>query len=238
MSHLSNDELVLYYYGEPDAAVEIEEHLAACADCRRGYVKLQTVLGLVEHQPVPERAADYEEQVWRKLEPKLGRRRFAGWVRRLEPRRLAWGGVLAAAVAAVFLAGRAARPPAQPVPQSEQAGERVLMLAVGEHLERSELVLVELANTQTSDISFEQSTAEDLLGANRLYRQSAISTGDAKTAEILEDLERVLLEIAHTPPKVSAVQLDELRQEIQDRGILTKVKSFGSQLREQEEKQL
>ena len=77
--------------------------------------------------------------------------------------------------------------------------------------------------------------AEDLLESNRLYRQTAANTGDVATAALLDDLERVLLEIAHSPSEVSEKQLDELRKQIEDRGILFKVKVFGSQVEHQVE---
>jgi hypothetical protein len=113
--------------------------------------------------------------------------------------------------------------------------ERVLLVAVGDHLERSRMVLVELANAGAPaagrlDISYEQKTAEDLLESNRLYRQTAATNGDVATAALLEELERVLLEIAHSPSEVSARQLEELRRQIEDRGILFKVKVFGSRV--------
>jgi len=113
--------------------------------------------------------------------------------------------------------------------------ERVLLVAVGDHLERSQMVLVELANAGAPaagrlDISYEQQTAEDLLESNRLYRQTAATNGDVATAALLEELERVLLEIAHSPSEVSARQLEELRRQIEDRGILFKVKVFGSRV--------
>ena len=57
-----------------------------------------------------------------------------------------------------------------------QVRERVLLVAVGDHLERSQMVLIELANAGAHtgvDISYEQKAAEDLLESNRLYRQTA-----------------------------------------------------------------
>ena len=57
--------------------------------------------------------------------------------------------------------------------------------------------------------------------ANRLLR---------KTAALLEELERTLLDIAHSPSEVSAHQLEDLRKQIEDRGILFKVKVFGSRM--------
>jgi hypothetical protein len=67
-----------------------------------------------------------------------------------------------------------------------------------------------------------------------LYRQTAASTGDVSTASLLEELERVLLDIAHSPASVSAQQLEQLRSQIEDRGLLFKVKVFGSQLEQRE----
>jgi len=102
------------------------------------------------------------------------------------------------------------------------------------------MILVELANASMTsgsgklDISYETRTAEDLLEANRLYRQTASSAGDVGTAALLEDLERVLIEIAHSPAAVSTKQLEDLRAQIEDRGILFKVKVFGSQLEQRE----
>ena len=76
------------------------------------------------------------------------------------------------------------------------------------------------------DISYEQRAAEDLLESNRLYRQTATSAGDAATAKLLEELENVLLEIAHSPSEVSGKQLEELRKQIEKPGNFFKVKVY------------
>ena len=52
----------------------------------------------------------------------------------------------------------------------------------------------------------------DLKLRRRLYRQTARTTGDSAVASVLDDLERVLIEIAHSPSEVSSEQLDDLRQ--------------------------
>jgi hypothetical protein len=144
---------------------------------------------------------------------------------------------MALLVIGAFLAGHTWQKPAPHLVAGSDSGvrERVLLVAVGDHLERSEMVLVELVNAGAPaagrlDISYEQKTAEDLLESNRLYRQTAATNGDVATAALLEELERVLLEIAHSPSEVSARQLEELRRQIKDRGILFKVKIFGSQV--------
>jgi hypothetical protein len=237
MNHLKEEQLVLYYYGEETSSVE--DHLGECESCRESYHALQRVLNSVDSLPVPERGADYEAQVWRALERALPRKRsFAA-------RWLTWKPLMAAAsmaalLVAAFLAGRTLqRPKAGTTVADSQVRERILLVAVGDHLERSQTMLVELSNAGTPkggqlDISYEQRAAEDLLESNRLYRQTAVSAGDDATASLLEDLERVLLEVAHSPSAMSERQLQELRKQIEDQGILFKVKVFGSQVEQRQ----
>jgi hypothetical protein len=179
--------------------------------------------------------------VWQTVAEKLPRRRsFAARWFSWKP--LAAAVAMAGLLVAAFLAGRTWRKPAGSLAADPQVRERVLMVAVGDHLERSQMVLVELANAGAPsngplDISYEQRAAEDLVESNRLYRQTAMSQGDAATADVLEELERVLLDIAHSPPEVSAKQLEDLRKEIESRGILFKVKVFGTQVEERQSAQ-
>jgi hypothetical protein len=232
MNHPTEEQFVLYYYGE---GAEIEEHVAGCEQCRASYQALQRVLNSVDSFPVPERAPDYENRVWAAVEKRMEKRSrwwSMGWYR---PAFAA--AAMALVVVGAFLAGHTWQKPApkQMAVMDGNVRERVLLVAVGDHLERSQMVLVELANAGTPaagrlDISYEQKAAEDLLESNRLYRQTAATNGDVATAALLEELERVLLEIAHSPSEVSARQLEELRKQIEDRGILFKVKIFGSQV--------
>ncbi len=177
--------------------------------------------------------------MWNSIEGSIGRRRtLAGW---FSWRPLAVAMAMVAMLVVAFYAGRTVRKPGKggvEIADNGQVRERVLLVAVGDHLERSQMILVELANASTAkgtlDISYEQKTAEDLLESNRLYRQTAASTGDVSTASLLEELERVLLDIAHSPASVSTQQLEQLRSQIEDRGLLFKVKVFGSQLEQRE----
>lgn len=245
MNHVNEEQLVLFYYGETGATAGVEEHLSGCESCRAAYQRLQRVLNSVDSFPVPERGADYEGRVWKAVERQLPRQRsFASpW---FPWRPLAAAASVAAVLVIAFLAGRIFQRPhmgaaggPDATPAQSQVRERVLLVAVGDHLERSRTILVELSNAGAPaqgrlDISYEQRAAEDLLESNRLYRQTAASAGDVVTATLLEDLERVLLEIAHSPSAVSAGQLEDLRKQIEDRGILFKVKVFGSQVEHRE----
>jgi len=238
MNHPTEEQFVLYYYGE---GAEIEDHIGDCEQCRASYQALQRVLNSVDSFPVPERAPDYEIRLWSAIEGRIEKRSvLSRWLS------FGWRPALVAAAMLVlivgsFLAGRTWQKPSARLMAGRQTAsdpgvrERVLLVAVGDHLERSEMVLVELANAGAPaagrlDISYERQTAEDLLESNRLYRQTAATNGDVATAALLEELERALLEIAHSPSEVSARQLEELRKQIEDRGILFKVKIFGSRV--------
>jgi hypothetical protein len=80
----------------------------------------------------------------------------------------------------------------------------------------------------------EQAMARELVAANRLYRQTAEQTGDGSTGDVLDELERVLLEIANTPDDATRAELDALRARIASRGLLFKVRVVHSEMRERE----
>ena len=82
----------------------------------------------------------------------------------------------------------------------------------------------------------EQERAAGLVGESRLYRQTAAHTGDTAVASVLDDLDRVMLEIAHSPSRLSPEDLEKLRQRLQAEGILFKIRVLGSNVRNQEER--
>jgi hypothetical protein len=259
VNHLTEEQLVLFHFGDigesPDAA-SIEEHVHACAECRAELDDLRHVLSAVSSLPMPDRPDHYGTEVWARIQPSLVRRGET-WRERLPGlfvgRRLVLGGALAVLVIAAFVAGRFSpwpRPagstsPAQAPaagPQSasadrEQVRERILLVAVGDHLERSQVALVELVNNPggpSVDISNEQERARDLVTENRLYRQTALTTGEPGVASVLDDLERVLMEVANSPSPMSASEFDRVRKRIEQQGIIFKVRVFGERVRERE----
>lgn len=232
MNHISEEQLILHYYGEGGEAGIIDRHLDQCADCRASYNALRLVLNTVDSAPVPERRADYGSEVWSRLAPQVK-------VRRRWPRWLALVPATAMMLALAFFAGRMSQKPAGPqLASGTPVRERILLVAVGDHLDRSQMILAEISNAPDGkgkiDISSEQQAAGELLDDNRLYRQTARTTGDTAVASVLDDLERFLLEVSNGPSQVSSAQLDQLRQEIRDRGLLFKVRVIGSQVRERE----
>jgi hypothetical protein len=239
--HLNDDELILHYYGELDAhrRAVATEHLTDCRSCGGAYVRLQQVLTAVDACPAPELPEGFERVVWARLEPELApdRRGWVQWFVR-SPARLAWIGAVVLLVAVAFLAGRISRPAAPasaPALAESQIRERVLMANLGEHLDRSQAMLVELVSGEAdTGMSAERARAEQLVSDNRLYRQTAAATGNAALATVLDDLERVLVDVAASPDVVSVTDMDEVRHRIETNGLLFKVRVLSSEVRERQ----
>ena len=235
MSHPSEDELVLHYYAEAAGPASVEPHLSECEECRALYSSLERTLTGIHALAVPEPDAGYEARVWRRVEASLAPR--FGFRFRTPPWRWAAAGVaFAGLLVAAFQIGRFYPPGrmAAPAAVQSEARERLLLVAVGDHLERSQRMLTELANAggpRNLDISDEQQRAADLVEENRLYRQTALRSGDAVLAGVLDELERVLLEIAHSPARLSPGELDDLRSRLRTEGLLFKLRVLGATVR-------
>lgn len=244
MKHVSEEKLIAYREGEPRDRTPIAAHLADCGVCRAELERLEAVLRLLEALPVPDPGEEFERRAWQQLAPRLPGKRPRWWQTWMQPRRVAAFAGVAAIAALAFVIGRWTKPGAgggAPPLSAEQVRKRVLVVAVGEHLGKSEMVLVELANTEPNEpkaeqvnISGEQKRAEELLDANRLYRQTALQQGDAALASLLDELERTLLDVAHSPGQVTPVQLESLQRRMESRGILFKVRVVNQDLQKRE----
>jgi hypothetical protein len=244
MKHFTEEELIAYQEGETTQREAIAAHLTACLACRAELERIEAVLHALDHLPVPERGPDYGRAVWQQIAPRLPEKAGPGWRAWFALRHLLAFGSVAALVIVAFLAGRwiGPKPPSPvPTPDTAQVRERVLVVAVGDHLGKSEMVLMELANAAPTErgqkeinISAEQKRAEDLLDENRLYRETAKQDGDAALASVLDDLERVLIDVAHSPDKITPAKLESLQKRIEEHGILFKVRVVGKELQEKE----
>ncbi len=237
MQHLNEEQLVMHHYHDAESAVEVEQHLASCDECRAHYNTLRGVLALVDQMPVPHRGDDYSEKIWSRLRWRLGSERR---------RRVRWQSALAAAavLAIVFFAGQlwharntatapiAGATQSASIAQQQASHDRLLLIVVSDHLDSSERMLTEVANAdpkRSFDVSGERKRAVELVATNRIYRQSAARNGDERVAMLLADLEPVLVELAHagdtlTPDKVAALQ-----KRIESKGLLFKVRVLGAQ---------
>jgi hypothetical protein len=122
--------------------------------------------------------------------------------------------------------------PGDPTPGDPTPGDTVLRAAVEEHLERTEIMLSEINNADDTDLSLVREWANELASANRLYRQSATLSGETDVERVLDDLERVLLEVAHAGGEPDGATLQDLRGRLDTRGTAFKVRLASAGLRE------
>ncbi|MPY91183.1 MAG: hypothetical protein GEU99_25140 [Luteitalea sp.] len=239
--HLTEDDLLLHYYGETDPSREgiVAAHLGACAECRASLVGLERLLAMVNSGVDVDLPQTFERDIWRRLAPHVVRPHASVlWSTVLTPRWLAWGAAAAGVVLAVLLVvqlrlhGPSPRKAADEGPHRAPATadvfrERVLLADLENHFERSEMMLVELVNTShytPAEIQREQARAEDLLAANRLYRQTAANVGNAPVAHVLEELERLLVDVAASSPTAAAADLEVLGRRTESQSLIFKVR--------------
>ena len=248
--HLNEDDLVLHYYGEARTDCEtaedlrseagVDAHLESCAECSASWHQLRRVMEAIDAAPVPEPGPSFERTVWARLAPELAHERPAGrFARWFSAPRFVMAGSLAAIILVVaalrLMPGVAPAADATVAESAEAHREQVMLTAVSDHIEQSQVVLVELANaapgTGGVNVSLERDAAGDLVSAGRLYRDTAIETGNLQLAALLEELEMVLVDIARGPEALSADQLSAIRAQIEQQELIFKLQVLGADVK-------
>lgn len=250
MSHPPEQDLVSFLDADPAEGAAIEAHLEQCPACRLRLDALRGVIAMTRELRVPEPDPGFEERIWARQRAELvargtivagrpegaaplgragmpGRDPRRAWLRRPRMRDLVVVGSLAAALVLAFVIGLYTPPPGSapvPAPNAFEAEDQALLIALGGHLERSRRVLVEVSNARIFDVStlaLQQNRARELIADGRLYRQSAVIAGLPEYAAILEEIERVLLELTRGGPgAMTPDRLEWLRARIGERDLL------------------
>jgi hypothetical protein len=225
MKHLSEEDLVLIYYGEPGVPDGAHKHLAECGQCKAVADSLAQTLDLCNEWSVPVPDAGFERRVWEYRPSRWSMPRV-------------WIGLAAAAalLIAVFLAGRQSSAPQPSITAglSNQARERILEISLADHLDRAEVLLAEISNAGDSaslSLAVERGRAQDLVEEGRLMRQTLARQGNSSTLTFLDEVERFLIEVANASDAVGPNELRELQQRIGSASLLFKVKIIESNLR-------
>lgn len=242
MKHISDDDLVLLYYGEHDDP-GLAARVAGDAELSRRFDAIGAELGQLDRFAPPPRGEDYGADTWQAISARLANDepRPAGLLQTLRGvlarPRFSFAGVAALALVAVlaFMLGRQGTVPVSQPPAGAPAmaandldTERLLTASVSEHLEQMNIVLTEFANGPESP-NFGAERATDLLVSNRLYRQAAAARGDQKLAAFLASLEPLLIEMAYEAWRDSPQTRDRMQQEVRER-LLFRVRAVGQQL--------
>jgi len=245
MNHLTEEQLIEHYYGESPQSTRIDHHLRDCSQCAETYAALRNDLAPIEPITPPTRDAHYGEQVWhsiRNFVPVYEKKQQSLWTRLTNLKALTFTTACAALLAVAFFAGRQWENHQHP-PQIQSAANNaprqpIVLVVLGDHLDRSERLLVELKHADSAEATAPvKAEAQDLLSANRLYRASAAKSGDPALAAALDRLERVLVEIANEPDNASPARLAELQKELNTDGLLFEVRVLRSRVQDDEKDQ-
>jgi len=253
--HPTEDDLILHFYGEGwENEGRVDDHVHACPQCQEVWDDLTETLKMVDAAQVPEPDSGFERVMWARVSRELPDRRPAAvWsVRQWLP---VTG--LAAAVIAIIGVGYMSwarpvvttpelpkqgavttrTPPTDPAAANARSRERVLLTALSSHFQQTEMLLVEVLNAPASanEFAFERTSADDLVSSGRLYRVTAEQNGDRHLAQMLEDIERVLVDIARSPNKPGANEMKNLRTRIDNNGLLFKVRAVTNEIRQRQQ---
>jgi len=236
-----DEDLVLHLYGEHPRRDELARAIVDDPALAERYATLARELAPFDHLEAPEPGEGFEARQWSRLRPRLAERPAAGGRSWLAPapgwRLAALAALLVAALASAYWAGRRSAAPVDAGPTlaerpagalAPRARERLLLASVAGHLESSGLLLTDLANAPADGrLAEERRWAETLLASNRLYRQAAQRAGQRRIVALLDELEPLLVELAHHPDEG---ELGDLQHRILERDLLFKVRSLGGRL--------
>jgi hypothetical protein len=178
--------------------------------------------------------------VWESLRPGLipYQKKTAAWRRWAHWRATALAVSCAMLLAVAFFGGRywerVATKKAN-VAVKPQGAQRLVLVVLTDHLDRTERLLVQLEHADSPDRAENaqlQSEARELLASNRLYRVTASNAGDPALAGALDRLEGVLAEIANDP-NLSAADLERVRKDMNTTGILFEIRILRSRSSDQ-----
>lgn len=241
MSHLNEEELIEHYYGGPETrAYRIaQRHMDGCAECAAESAKLADEMKELDGLQSDGLSAAYGESVWNRVAQRLPslemdetpRRRMSWGLM------LGWAGACVVLIVAAFEIGRLwehrQHPPNAVVVRPAAPVERqVVVVVLGDHLDRSERLLVELKHADGEDADVVRPMRDEaraLLAANHVFLEDADKSGDAALTQALDHLGHLLSDVANAPAGLNAASIARLQKEMQAEGLLFKVRVLRSQ---------
>lgn len=243
MTHLTEEELIEHFYagqaGDPASRAyrSAQRHLDGCAECAAESAKLADDMKQMSGLKYDELSAAYGESVWNRLAGRLPSPVMDAAPRR----RLSWGLMLgwtaacALLIVSAFEIGRvwenrqhprnAVVKPVAPLPR------QVVVVVLGDHLDRTERLLVELKHADGEDAEVVKplgEEAQNLLVANHVFLEDADKSGDEALTQALNHLDHLLADVANAPGGLNAASIARLQKEMQAEGLLFKVRVLRS----------
>lgn len=248
MKHVSDEELVAHVYGEGDIAA-VRRHLDDCAECSHAYTALKSELAEMKFAEPPARDASDGEKMWQSISGSLPvyERRSANWLRGIGWRSWSYVAASVLLVACAFFGGRMwerkeaqstatiSSPKTQPPAEQERQPERVVVVVLSDHLDRTERLLVELKHAENGDtVSPLPDEARGLLAANRICLKNARKDDKALTGA-LDHLDHLLAQLANQPGGLDKATINRLQNEMNQDGLLFEIRVLRSRSPERAE---
>ena len=144
-------------------------------------------------------------------------------------------------VISIFFLGRWSSPNKQPISIAEtpinsmekreffsaEESRRVLLNNVSSHFEIGGrlFTLVSNGNGEVSEqLEARKETIEELVALNRLYRRIAEKTGDKQLANLLHQMESILIEINNTDASSASSDIDYLKERLDNSDLIYRLK--------------
>jgi hypothetical protein len=111
------------------------------------------------------------------------------------------------------------------------AAPKVVVVVLGDHLDRSERLLVELKHADADSpelVNPLRQEARELLAANHVFRDDAEKEGDPALTEALSHLDTLLNEVAYQQGGLDAAALERIQNEMSADGLLFEVRVLRS----------
>jgi hypothetical protein len=245
----SSGTIEMYFYDELPAAerMHVARHIRACAECRAATEQVEDIRRALSSRPdiaappgddwsgfmarlgAATAAADGEAHAAERDRHRISATRWS------RSGLMATAALLALTTIGVMSALRA-RPPIAPVvavpaPQvpdtAAPAGNQGFEEVSEEHFERSKLVVLGLAakdpaQTKSADWVYERELAATLLSDTRIYRMAAEDRGLRSIADVMGDLELVLLQASFADVRDPA-SLAQIQRLIRRRDLVEKM---------------
>lgn len=239
MKHLTEEEMMEHFYSEDLRPAEAERHLQACKQCAQAYEEFSALLRTVQSPGVPLRGSEYGAQVWQSIQGSLPpyrpmrKRRVFPWPQ------FAYGAACLLFLAGAFRAGRFwEHAHSQPTVagSEQQTKQRVVLLVLDSHFDRSERLLVQLNHAGGGGDSVDfplREEAQQLLSDNQLYRQSAAQANDPVLNAALDHLERVLLEVTNSGNESTGRDIASIQKEMNTPGLLFQIRVLRARISDQ-----
>jgi hypothetical protein len=242
MSHLTEEDLIAHTFAE-DERDGVEQHLEACAECAMNYAALRSDLAEMEFAEVPVRDALHGKRVWESISgslPAYEVRKWS-WLRGGPWMGLSYAAACIALATCTFIGGRLwerreAKTVAGNHTQQKQLSlahppQRVVVVVLSDHLDRSERLLMELKHADAGNaetLSPLRDEARNLLPANRICRQKVNHADDPALATALDRLDHLLAELANQPGDMNSKTIARLQDEMNADRLLFEVRVLRS----------